>query len=198
MLRSLRFSLALCALAAVPIPAAADVTAKVDPGHSSAEFTVRHLVISNVRGTIPVRDASVVTAGTSSVPVSMVATLDAAHLTTQNEDRDSDLRGPDWFDVAKFPTIVFKSTKVVPGQNGEFSVIGDLTIHGITKSVTLAGKTLGSTVDPRGRRHIGYEATTTVKRTDFGLTLLKEVPGSGLVAGIDVAVSLEVETVSGP
>jgi polyisoprenoid-binding protein YceI len=198
MLRLPALSLALGLLLSAPLVARAAVTARIDPGHSSAEFSVRHLVISNVRGTVPIREGSVVTDGTSTMPTALSATLDATHLTTQNDDRDADLHGPDWFDVTKYPTIVFKSTKIVPGPDGTFSATGDLTIRDITRSVTLAGKTLGSTVDQRGRRHVGYEATTSLDRRQFGLTLLKESPGVGLIAGTDVAVTIDVEAVSGP
>jgi polyisoprenoid-binding protein YceI len=198
MLRLPALSLALGLLLAAPLVARAAVTARIDPGHSSAEFSVRHLVISNVRGTIPIREGSVVTDGTSTMPTALSATLDATHLTTQNDDRDADLHGPDWFDVTKYPTIVFKSTKIVPGPDGTFSATGDLTIRDVTRSVTLAGKTLGSTVDQRGRRHVGYEATTSLDRRQFGLTLLKESPGVGLIAGTDVAVTIDVEAISGP
>jgi polyisoprenoid-binding protein YceI len=193
--------LALCALAfplaALPLVASADTTAKIDPGHSSAEFSVRHLVVAVVRGRIPIVDGTVVTAPGSNQPNSIAATLDAAHLTTENDRRDADLRGLDWFDVTKYPTMTFRSTKIVAGENGAFSATGDLTLHGVTKRVTLAGNVLGATVDPRGRHHVGYEATTTLDRRDFGLTLLKESPGSGLIAGTEITIDLDVETIAG-
>jgi len=149
--------------------------------------------VSNVRGIIPIREATVLTDSGSTMPTAIAATLDAAKLTSQNDDRDAQLRGSDWLDVTKYPTISFKSTKVVPGADGAFSATGDLTIHGVTKSVTLAGTTLGVTTDGRGRRHVGYEATTTIDRHDFGLNWAKTVPGGGLVAANIVSISLEIE-----
>ena len=145
-----------------------------------------------MRGTIPIAAGSVETAAGATLPVSVAATLDATGLNTQNADRDKDLRGPDWFDVTKYPTIVFKSTKVVAGQGGSFTLSGDLTLHGVTQSVVLDCSTVGSTVDARGHRHIGYSATTSVDRRDYGMNVLKS-NGGNLIAGTRVAISLEIE-----
>ncbi len=195
-LRRAALCLIAATLVAAPRAASAETHWTVDPGHSSALFTVRHLVVSNVRGIIPIREATVLTDSGSTMPTAIAATLDAAKLNSQNDDRDAQLRGSDWLDVTKYPTISFKSTKVVPGADGAFSATGDLTIHGVTKSVTLTGTTLGVTTDSRGRRHVGYEATTTIDRHDFGLNWAKTVPGGGLVAANTVSISLEIEAAS--
>jgi polyisoprenoid-binding protein YceI len=180
-----------------PASAADTVTSwRIDPGHSSAEFSVRHLVITNVKGTIPIKAGVVETAAGSQLPISVNATLDAAGLDTKNGDRDSDLHGPRWFDVAQFPTIVFVSTKV-SGTPEAFTVVGALTIHGVTKDVTLTGKALGTITDSRGNVHIGYEATTTFDRRDFGLTFMGQ-NGGALIAATDVSITLEVEAISRP
>jgi polyisoprenoid-binding protein YceI len=193
--RTLTLAVLTLALSAAPSLAAAETTWSVDPGHSNAEFTVRHFVITNVKGTIPITAATIVTATGSTTPLSISATLDPGKLDSKNENRDSDLRGPDFFDTAKFSTISFKSTKIVPGTGGEFAVTGDLTIHGITKSVTMEAKMLGTMTDGRGRQRAGYEATLKIDRRDFGMTKMSG-SGANLVAATDVFITLEIEAIA--
>ena len=152
------------------------------------------MIVSNVKGTIPIQQATIQTAEGSTLPESIDATLNAAKLNTGNDDRDADLRGKDWFDVANFPAMTFASTQV-SGTLDAFTVVGNLTIHGVTKNVTLAAKTLGTTTDGRGRRHVGYEATTKIDRRDFGLTLMSQ-SGTSLIAGTEVTISIEVEAIA--
>jgi polyisoprenoid-binding protein YceI len=168
----------------------------VDPGHSSAAFTVKHLVITNVHGTIPIRHAAVTRSEASPIPTAIEATLDPSQIDTHNADRDKDLRGAAWFEADRYPTIVFKSTKIEPGAENAFNVIGDLTIHGITKSVLLAATFEGETVDGKGHHHAGYSATTTIDRRDFGLNWAHRTPGGALVAADTVTVTLDIEAVS--
>jgi len=163
-----------------------------DPNHTGAEFVVTHLAISHVHGTIPVTTWSATT-GSGDLPTTLSATLDARAIDSKSADRDSDLRGSDWLDVAKYPTITFKSTSVAPGANGTFKLTGDLTLHGVTKPVTLDGKVEGSLVDSHGRRHIGYSATTTIDRREFGLLWGQATPAGVLVAGNDVTINLNAE-----
>jgi len=179
---------------AAPSLGATGTTWRVDPGHSNAEFTVRHLIVTNVKGTIPILQAMIGTAEGSTLPESIDATLDAAKLNTGNDKRDSDLRGKDWFDVANFPAITFVSTQI-SGTPDAFTVVGSLTLHGVTKSVTLAAKTLGTTTDGRGHRHVGYEVTTKIDRRDFGLTLMSQ-SGASLIAGTEVTITIEVEAIA--
>jgi polyisoprenoid-binding protein YceI len=185
-----------CALAAALAGAAsAAQTLTGDPNHSGAEFVVTHLTISHVHGTIPVTTWSGID-GQGDVPSNLSATLDAKGIDTKSADRDSDLRGDAWFDVSKYPTITFKSTLISPGLNsGTFTMTGDLTMHGVTKQITLAGKVEGSVVDSRGRRHIGYSATGTIDRRDFGLNWGKTTPGGALVAGNEVSLTINAEAV---
>ena len=177
-------------------PASGAETWRIDPGHSSATFSVRHLVVSTVRGAVPVREGSLTTDG-SAVPVAVSAVLDATKIDTKNDNRDGDLRGKDWLETDKYPTIAFKSTKVVAGSDASsFTLDGDLTIHGVTKKVSLTGKYFGTTTDGRGRKRAGYEATTTLDRRDFGLNWAMQTPGGGLVAANEVQITLDVEAVS--
>jgi polyisoprenoid-binding protein YceI len=195
MTRWLPASLLAIFFCAAPSFGAAATTWRIDPGHSNAEFTVRHMLITNVKGTIPVQQATITTNSGSTLPVTISATLDASNLNSGNDNRDADLRGKDWFDVANFPTITFTSTQI-SGTPDAFTVVGNLTIHGVTKSVTLAAKMLGTTTDGRGRQHVGYEATTKLDRRDFGLTNMSQ-SGASLVAGTDVAIALEIEAIAG-
>jgi polyisoprenoid-binding protein YceI len=188
--------LGLVSLVATPLAAqSAAATFTIDPGHSSAEFKVQHLVVSNVRGTIPISAGTVTVPPGATLPETVNATLDATGLNTQNSDRDRDLRSADWFDVAKYPTIVFKSTKVAAGNSASFKVTGDLTLHGVTKSVVLDCSTVGRTVDGQGHPRIGYSASTTLDRRDYGMDVMKTTPGGNLIAGTNIAISLEIEVV---
>jgi polyisoprenoid-binding protein YceI len=183
-------ALALCLGGA----ATAAETLTGDPNHSGAEFVVTHLTISHVHGTIPVTSWSG-TNGPGNVPTSLVATLDVKAIDTKTADRDADLRSDNWFDVSKYPTMTFKSTSIVPGSAGTFTMNGDLTMHGVTKPVTLAGKVEGAIVDSHGRRHVGYSATGTLDRRDFGLNWGKTTPGGGLIVSNDVTITLNAEAI---
>ena len=182
------------ALALMLAGAASAATLTGDPNHTGAQFVVTHLAISQVHGSIPVTSWDGTT-GADDVPTSVTATLDARGIDTKSPDRDSDLRGTDWFDVGKYPTITFVSTAAHPGTGGAFKLDGNLTMHGVTKPVTLDGKVLGSIVDSRGRKHIGFSATATVDRRDFGLLWGKTMPGGALIAGNDVTITINAEGV---
>lgn len=161
----------------------------LDPPHSAAQFSVKHMGISTVRGTFTkvtgtVEDSPDVTK--SSVKV----TIDAASVDTRVEMRDKDLRSDHFFDVAKYPTITFQSKKVESAGAGKLKVTGDLTLHGVTKEVVLDVD--GPTApfkDPKGKSHRGVSATTTIKRSDFGMTW-----GAGMI-GDEIAIQLDVEIV---
>ncbi len=166
----------------------------IDANHTQATFTVSHLAISRVSGKVPVTAGTVVV-GTNGVPTAVTATFSAKDIDTQSADRDRDLRGADWFDTDKFPTMTFVA-KSINGSPQSFTITGDLTMHGITKSITLAGKELGKTTDARNRTHIGYSATGTLDRREWALNFGRATPGGALVAGNDVTLDLNVEVVS--
>jgi polyisoprenoid-binding protein YceI len=189
LLRSL-FAVVLVAASTVPA-LAADYT--IDPNHTQATFTVTHLTISRVTGKIPLT-AGTVALAESGLPTSIAATLSVKDIDTQSADRDRDLRSPDWFDADKYPTMTFVS-KSVTGTPQAFNVVGDLTFHGVTKSVTLTAKELGKITDPRNRTHVGFSAATTIDRRDWGLKFA-DAPGGNLIAGYDVTIDLNVEVVS--
>jgi polyisoprenoid-binding protein YceI len=189
----LRSLLAAALVAACTAPAlAADYA--IDANHTQATFTVTHLAISRVTGKIPLT-AGTVALAESGLPTSIVATLSVKDIDTQSADRDKDLRSPDWFEVDKYPTMTFVS-KSVSGTPQAFTVIGDLTFHGVTKSVTLTGKELGKITDARGKTHVGFTAGTTIDRREWGLNWGRTTPGGELIAGYDVTVDLNVEVIS--
>ncbi|HLN47282.1 MAG TPA: YceI family protein [Magnetospirillaceae bacterium] len=179
-----------------PAVALADITWSIDPGHSLAEFSVVHLAITHVRGSILIQQGSIVSATADGQPSSINATLDASSIDTRNQDRDNDLKSPNWLDVSKYPTLTFKSTNIVPGANGTFAATGDLTLHGVTKPVTLQGHVDGTSTDGRGHPRVAYSASTTIKRQDFGLNWAQQTPGGTFVAGDNVDISLTIEAVT--
>ena len=166
----------------------------IDPNHTQATFTVTHLAISRVSGKVPVSTGSVAI-GSTGIPTAISVTFSAKDIDTQSADRDKDLRSPDWFEVDKYPTMTFVS-KTITGTPQAFSIVGDLTMHGVTKPVTLAAKELGKMTDARNRTHVGYTATGTLDRRDWGLNWGKTTPGGALIAAYEVTLDINVEVVS--
>ena len=161
----------------------------LDPPHSAAQFSVRHMGISTVRGTFTKVEGVVVDSPDLS-KASVNVTIDAASVDSRVQRRDDDLRSDHFFDVAKYPTITFKSKRVEAAGTGKLKVTGDLTIHGVTKEAVLDvdGPT-PPMKDPRGNSHRGASATTTVSRADYGMNTM---PG---MIGDQVAIQLDVEMV---
>jgi polyisoprenoid-binding protein YceI len=166
----------------------------IDPGHSAATFQVRHMVVSNVKGEFagPVGTATFDPKDLSTLRLE--ATIDARTINTRNADRDKDLRSDLFFDVSKYPRITFKSRSVAVQGPGQLKVTGDLTMHGITKPVTLDVE--GPTPEIKdiwGSRRIGATAKTTVDRRDFGLVYNRMLEGGGAVVGDRVSIEIDVE-----
>jgi polyisoprenoid-binding protein YceI len=161
----------------------------LDPPHSAAQFSVRHMGISTVRGTFA-KVGGVVVDSPDPSKASVDVTIDVSSVDSRVEMRDKDLRSDHFFDVAKYPTITFKSIRVEAAGPGKLKVTGDLTIHGVTKEVVLDvdGPT-PPIKDPRGNLRRGVSATTTVSRADYGMT---SMPGA---IGDQVAIQLDVELV---
>jgi polyisoprenoid-binding protein YceI len=172
-------------------------TWKVDKAHSAAEFKVKHMMISNVKGHFSGIDG-VLDLNEDDVTKSHVeATIDASSVTTREPQRDAHLKSPDFFDVEKFPTLAFKSN-AVKTANGDLAVSGDLTIHGITRPVvfTVEGPT-SPAKDPWGNTRIGLTATTKINRKDFGLTWNAVLETGGILVGDDVTITLDVQFIKG-
>ena len=192
MIRLLRSVAAVALLAG---PALAAETYSVDKAHSEASFQVRHLGISNVRGRFEDLSGTVSIDRQNPSASSVEFTIQAASIDTQSENRDKDLRSPNFFDVEKYPTITFKSTKVVAKGGDSYEVTGTLSMHGVSKEVTLPVTHLGFVNDPWGNERAGFELNTTLNRKDYGLTYNKTLDSGGLVVSDEVRVSVNLETV---
>ena len=185
----------LALLLALPCAARADVW-EIDPAHTTVEFTVRHMTISSVKGQFN-KVAGTITA-TDKDPKSVLieATIQTASIDTHSADRDADLKSSNFLDVAKYPTMTFKSTKVEPAGPGKWKIIGNLTLHGVTRPVTLAvDGPSGPIKDPWGNLRAGAVATTNLSRKAFGLTWNKLLETGGAVVGDEVSVTVNVEAV---
>jgi len=180
-------------LVAFAAPALA-ATWQIDPAHTNVSFSVRHMMVSNVRGEFTTVSGTV--EGDEKTPTQAVitATIDAASIETREAKRDGHLKSPDFLDVAKYPTITFKSKKIEPAGAGQFKVTGDLTLHGVTRDVVLDVSDVTQPVkDPMGKSRAGARATTKIDRKDFGINWSKAMDGGGLVVGDEVAISIDVE-----
>ena len=178
---------------------AARTTWTIDPAHSNVEFAVRHLMISTVKGRFTDVTGTVVLdeadpAGSSADIVVNVASID-----TREAQRDAHLRSADFFEAEAYPTITFRSRKVVAGGLSDaFALVGDLTIHGVTREVTLSVTAEGRNKDPWGNQRAGYSATTKIKRSDFGLTWNQLLETGGLAVSDEVRISLDVQLIHKP
>lgn len=186
-------ALALTAALALPA-AAAPVTYQIDTSHSVAAFSVKHLMVSNVRGELGAVAGTVVYDKDDASKSTVEATIDVKAISTRDEKRDGHLKGPDFFDVAKYPTITFKSTKVEKAGD-KLKVSGDLTMRGVTKPVTLDVEVPGAEVGMKawGVLKTGTSATTVINRKEFGVSWSALADNGGAVVGDDVKVNLELE-----
>src|SRR5450631_2196633 len=167
---------------------------KLDPAHSSVEFKVKHMMISNVKGYLTGITGAFNENAADISQSTIEASIDVATLTTGDAQRDAHLKSADFFNVEKFPTMTFKSNSVKRTGFGEYAVPGDLSLHGITRSVTFAvegpsepGK------DPWGNTRIGLSATTKINRKDFGLVWNSALETGGVLVGEEVTISLDVQ-----
>ncbi|HZU25266.1 MAG TPA: YceI family protein [Bryobacteraceae bacterium] len=176
---------------AVALPAfAQQETWQLDPAHSAAQFSVRHMGISTVRGAFTKLSGSVSYDPAEPKKSSISVAIDASSVDTRVQMRDNDLRSENFLDVKKYPEITFKSVRIERGAKGGLKAIGDLTIHGVTKQVALDIDGLSQPMkDPRGNLHMGASAATTINRNDFG------VSGAPGMVGSDIAITIDVELV---
>ncbi|MBY0359180.1 MAG: YceI family protein [Candidatus Obscuribacterales bacterium] len=166
----------------------------IDPKHSSATFTIKHMMVSNVRGQMGGITGSAIYDGKNVDSAKVNASLDPATINTNEADRDKHLRSADFFDVEKYPKITFVSTGTVPVLNGGFKLGGKLTMHGVTKNIelTVDGPT-ESLKDPQGTVRIGATGTTKINRKDFGISYNKLLDNGGVALGEEVQIVLDLE-----
>lgn len=171
---------------------------QLDPSHSSVAFSVRHMMVSNVRGEFTKFSLEATTEGDKPETVRVDATIEAASIDTRNADRDRHLRSADFLDVEKHPTIRFTSTRVEALAGGKLKVYGNLTIKGVTRPVVLEAEASPVVKDPWGNLRVGVHATTTINRKDFGVSWHKVLDTGEVVVGDEVRVILDVELVRKP
>jgi polyisoprenoid-binding protein YceI len=187
----MRIALAVVALVA---PLSAHATEWVfDSAHTSGQFSVRHMMVSTVRGAFSGITGSASIDDKDWSKSSVEATVPVATVDTREPKRDAHLKSPDFFDAEKFPTMVFKSTKVTPDASGKLKIAGNLTIRGVTKPVVLDAELTPETKDISGKPRRGVSATTKVNRKDFGVAWNKALDAGGVAVGDDVSIQIDAE-----
>jgi polyisoprenoid-binding protein YceI len=175
---------------------AANTTWTIDPAHSAARFAVRHLTISTVHGEFHNVKGAVIMDDSDITKSTVDVTIDTTTVDTQEPGRDKDLKSPNFFDVEKFPVITFKSTRVEKAGAGKLRVTGDLTLHGVTKSVVLDVEGPTTPIkDPWGNQRAAASATTKINRQEFDVKWSRKMDNGGLVVGDEVSISIEIEMV---
>jgi polyisoprenoid-binding protein YceI len=165
----------------------------IDPAHSSAQFSVRHMMVSTVRGEFTKLSGTVDLDENDVTKSKVEATIDATSIDTRNEARDKHLKSADFFDVATFPTITFKSTRVEKGSDGKLKVTGELTMRGNTKPVVLDVEPLSPSVKDKAGMKSGTSGSTKINRKDFGVSWSRALDGGGVVVSDEVAITIDVE-----
>ena len=180
---------------AVPSPAAT-TTWQIDPAHTAAGFSVKHMMIATVRGQFK-GVTGTVNWDDQDISNSIVdVTIDANTVDTGEPKRDADLKSANFFDAAQYPTITFKSTKIERISAAKMKVAGNLTIHGVTKPVVLDVEgPSGAIKDPYGKTRVALNATTTVNRMDYGVKWNAKMDGGGIVVGDDVNINIDLEMI---
>lgn len=185
----------LMAIALVALPGLRAEEYKIDGAHSRAQFSVRHLMVSNVRGEFGKLSGSVVYDEKNPAATRVEASIDVATINTAEPKRDAHLKSADFFDVAKYPAMTFKSTSVSRTAAG-LAVKGDLTLHGVTREVLLALEgPSGEMKDPWGMLRRGATATTKINRKDFGLAWNQALEAGGVMVGEEVSITIDIEAV---
>ncbi len=196
----MRRLLAFCVLLVSPVLWAQEGTRvwNIDPAHSAVSFAVKHMMVSNVRGQFGEFSGTVTTMGQKPETAQVEVVIQAASIDTRNADRDKHLRSADFLDVDKYPTITFRSKKVELAVGNKAHIVGDLTLHGVTREVVLEADLAPVVKDPWGNLRVGAHATTTINRKDFGITWSRTLDTGELVVGDEVSVALDVELVAKP
>jgi polyisoprenoid-binding protein YceI len=178
---------------ALTIPGYLAGTWQIDPAHSDVSFSVRHMMVSKVKGRFGTFSGTIVTAE-NPLASTVTAEIDASSIDTNQAQRDAHIRSADFFEVEKYPTITFSSTSVEP-KGEDFLVLGDLTIKGNTRQVPLKLELNGFGPDPFGGLRAGFTATTEISRKEFGVDIDMPMDGGGVVVGDKITITLEIEAV---
>jgi polyisoprenoid-binding protein YceI len=168
---------------------------KIDPVHSEINFTVRHMMISNVRGGFEKFNGTVDFNEANPAASSVEVQIDAASINTRDAQRDGHLKSPDFFDVQNYPWITFKSKRVNVVDVNHGRITGDLTIHGVTKEVVLDAEYAGMMKSPFGTLNAGFSATTKINRKDWGLMWNMAMETGGVMVGEEIKINIELEII---
>lgn len=187
------FPVAEQARPAAPAGAADPNAWTIDPAHSAANFAVKHMLVSTVRGVLGPVTGQIVWDGKNTTSITADVAIDVKKLSTGVEQRDGHLRTPDFFAVDQYPTITFKSRRVIPGADGAFKLVGDLTIRDVTREVILDVEAPAAIVTSQGTQRTATTATTTINRFDYKLKWNNLIETGGAVVGADVKVTIDLE-----
>ena len=165
----------------------------IDTAHSSIDFSIRHMMIANVKGTFQNFSATVEADVTDLTSANIEFTVELSSIDTRNKDRDGHLLSADFFDVEKYPSMTFHSTDIQKADEGEYNVTGELSLHGFTKPETFTVTFEGQGKDPWGNEKVGFSAKGSINRADFGLTWNSALETGGVLVGDKVKVNLQIE-----
>ncbi|OME09328.1 hypothetical protein BSK64_02245 [Paenibacillus odorifer] len=168
---------------------------EVDPDHSSVEFSVTHLMINKIKGVFERFQAILSFDPNQLTTMGIQASIDANSITTRQAQRDEHLRGDDFLHAAKYPTIAFQSTNCVFAGERQYELTGNLTLHGVTQSVTFHTVFEGLNKDPRGRERVGFHSTASIDRNEFGLKFNSPLETGGIIVGNEVRIELCIEAI---
>jgi polyisoprenoid-binding protein YceI len=177
----------------VTVPGYLAGTWQIDPVHTEVSFSVRHMMVSKVRGYFTEFDGTIVTAE-NPTDSSVTASITLNSIDTRNEQRDNHIRSADFFDVAQHPTMTYRSTGL-SGNGENWTVDGELSLHGVTRRVPLSLELNGFTTDPYGGQRAGFSASAEINRRDFGIDISMPMDGGGVVVGDKITITIEVEAV---
>ena len=183
---------------AIAVPSLSAATWEIDKVHSSVGFVVRHLVVTKVMGKFDDFSGIISFDGKDFAAATVIVSINPASINTGNINRDKHLKSPDFFAADSLSQMGFKSKKVIAGKDGAFQIVGDLTMRGVTKEVTLDAVFNGTVKGMQGETRAGFSATTTINRQDWGVSWSKTLDSGGLAVGNDVNIVLEVEAVQKP
>jgi polyisoprenoid-binding protein YceI len=165
----------------------------LDTAHSSVDFSVKHMMIAKVKGSFKEFSATIEADPQDLTSATIQFTVDLNSVDTRSADRDNHLRSADFFDVEKFPTLTFSSTKIEKTDEDEYNVTGDLSLHGVTRQETFKVTYEGSGKDPWGNTKVGFNAEGKLNRSDYGLTWNAALETGGVLVGDQIKVSLEIQ-----
>jgi len=167
----------------------------LDPAHSGVHFSVRHMMIAKVRGAFERLSGTIALPAEGAIPTAVDVTVDASSIDTREPQRDAHLTSPDFLDVQRFPQLTFVSTAIRPIDDETFELRGDLTIHGITRSITAKATVEGQGTDPWGNARIAYETQFKISRKDFGLAWNQTLETGGVLVGDEIEITLDIEAI---